>query len=219
MMKHGDYAVISVADTGIGMDESVRNRIFDPFFTTKEKERGTGLGLASAYGIIKNHGGKIVVESEVGEGSTFSIFLPASGKEVYEDLAKPGEVKPGSELVLLIDDEEMILYVGRSMLEKLGYGVIIAGDGITALEAIAQKGSKIDLVILDLIMPGMDGSKVFERIREIQPDVPVILSSGYAISSKADEMMSKGCNGFIQKPFNISELSTKIREVLEGKNR
>ncbi len=213
--KPGQYVNVSVTDTGIGMDADTCQRIFDPFFTTKEKGRGTGLGLASAYGIIKNHDGIIVVHSEIDQGTTFNIYLPLSDEEPYVEAHVAGRQISGSETVLLVDDEEMILEVGRAMLEKLGYRVLVANGGVQAIDLAQKKGKDIDIAILDLIMPGMDGGKVFDRIREILPELPVILSSGYAMSGQANKIMEKGCNGFIQKPFNLSELSQKIRKILK----
>jgi len=213
----GRYARISVTDTGIGMDESIQQRIFDPFFTTKEKGRGTGLGLASAYGIIKNHGGMITVASEPGHGTTFDIYLPSSDREAPAEAQPKEEAVQGAGLILLVDDEEMILEVGRAMLEKLGYGVRVAGSGQKALDEIRRTDDEIDLVILDLIMPGMDGGATFDRIRDIRPDIPVLLSSGYAINGQAEDIMHRGCSGFIQKPFSLSALSRKVQAVLAGK--
>jgi CheY-like chemotaxis protein len=213
--KPGRYAKLSVTDTGIGMDESIRQRIFDPFFTTKEKGRGTGLGLASAYGIIKNHAGIITVYSEVGQGTTFNIYLPVSDKKVCRDVPTGTGLVKGSETVLLVDDEEMIIEVGQAMLEKLGYRVVVAKGGQQAVDTVTKKGHGIDLVILDLIMPGIDGGKAFDLIREIQPGMPMMLSSGYSLSGQANDIMRRGCNEFIQKPFNISELSQKVRKILD----
>jgi len=211
----GRYCKIGVSDTGIGMDEETRLRVFDPFFTTKDKSRGTGLGLASAYGIVKNHDGVITVDSEVGKGATFSVYLPISDKNAQRDEAVREGLEKGSETILLVDDEEMIIEVATAMLEKLGYQVIAARSGDEAISTTAEPGAVFDLVILDMIMPGMDGGKVFEKIRETKPAVPVILSSGYAVDGQATEIMNKGCNGFIQKPFNLSELSQKIRQILD----
>jgi len=210
----GPYAKISVTDTGVGMDESTCRRVFDPFFSTKEKSRGAGLGLASAYGIIKNHGGIINVYSELSHGTTFNIYLQISDKEVLQEITLKKEIIKGSEIILLVDDENMILDVGQAMLEKLGYSVLVSKSGQDAVEKITDVGNEIDLVILDLIMPEMDGGKTFDLVREIRPEIPVLLSSGYAINGKATEIMQRGCNGFIQKPFNISDLSQKIRKVL-----
>jgi CheY-like chemotaxis protein len=214
--KPGRYAKVSVTDTGIGMNEDTRRQIFDPFFTTKEKSRGTGLGLASAYGIIKNHGGIITVYSERNHGTTFNIYLQISEKEIYPEIATEGAMLKGSETILLVDDEDIIIDVGQAMLKKLGYRVVISKSGLEAIEKIKDFGNKIDLVIIDLIMPGMDGGKTFDRIREIHPQMPVLLSSGYAINSQAREILQRGCNGFIQKPFNIAELSQKIGNIVEA---
>lgn len=215
-LEGGNYALMSIADTGSGMNDSVRQQIFDPFFTTKHKSRGTGLGLASAYGIIKNHGGIITADSKLGQGSTFNIYLPLSGKTPHRETPVETELLTGSETILLVDDENMILDVGTAMLEKLGYRVMAAEGGRQAVEIMTSTADRIDLVILDMIMPVMDGGKPFDQIRKRQPEIPVILSSGYAINGRATEIMERGCNGFIQKPFNLTELSKKIREILEA---
>ena len=212
--KPGHYVKVTITDTGSGMDNATRLQIFDPFFTTKEKGRGTGLGLASAYGIIKNHGGMITVYSEIGHGTTFNIYLPASDKKVHQEVRVEGGLIKGSATILLVDDEEMIMEVGQIMLEKLGYRVVAARGGQEAVKVITDMGAEIDLVILDMIMPGMDGGKTFDRIREVQPGVPVLLSSGYAMNGQAFEIMQRGCNGFIQKPYNISELSSKVHNAI-----
>ena len=215
-LECGPYVKISVTDSGIGMDEDTRQRVFDPFFTTKEKTRGTGLGLASAYGIIKNHKGVITVYSEVGHGSTFNIYLPLSGKKVDREVPLANRLVKGTETVLLVDDEPMVIDVCRHLLEKLGYRVLAAESGQEALDAVRRMPGDIDLVILDMIMPDMDGGNTFDRLREVRPQIPVILSSGYAINGQATKIMERGCNGFIQKPFNISELSVKLRTVLDA---
>ena len=214
--KPGRYVKVSVTDTGIGMDEDTRRQIFDPFFTTKEKSRGTGLGLASAYGIIKNHGGIITVYSERNQGTTFNIYLQISQKEIDQVMASEEAMLKGSETILLVDDEDLIIDVGQAMLKKLGYRVVMARGGLKAIEKIKVQGNEIDLVIIDLIMPGMDGGKTFDRIRELHPQMPVLLSSGYAVNRQATEILQRGCNGFIQKPFNIAELSQKIRNIVEA---
>jgi PAS domain S-box-containing protein len=212
----GRYAKISVTDTGIGMDEATRQQVFDPFFTTKEKGRGTGLGLASAYGIITNHDGFITVDSKLGNGTTVSIYLPESDKDPYHLSSREPATIRGSETILLVDDEEMILNVGQALLTKLGYMAIVAKGGEEAVKYMKEKGKEIDLIILDMIMPKMDGGITFDKIRELHPSVPVILSSGYSINEQATQIMRRGCNGFLQKPFGLSELSKKIRSILDG---
>jgi CheY-like chemotaxis protein len=211
----GRYVKISVADTGAGMDEETRQRIFEPFFTTKEMGRGTGLGLASAYGIIKSHGGGIGVYSKKGEGTAFAIYLPATDAKL--EVAKPeiSEDETGSgATILLVDDEEMILDVGGEMINALGYNVISAPSGPEAVEIYRQNRGKIAMVILDMIMPGMGGEKTFNILKEMDPGVRVLLSSGYSIDGKAQAILDSGCRGFIQKPYRLSDLSKKIKEII-----
>lgn len=214
-LEPGAYAHVSVTDTGMGMEKKILRRIFEPFFTTKEKNRGTGLGLASAYGIIKNHGGAINVYSELGHGTTFNIYMPLSEKASVHENLKNDTVFKGTETVLVVDDEKMVLEVCQKLLGKLGYRVLTAVNGYDAIKIIKQIEAEIELVILDMIMPGTSGGKLFDQIREIRPELKTMLSSGYAIEGKARAIMQRGCNGFIQKPFNLSELSKKIREILD----
>jgi PAS domain S-box-containing protein len=218
-LKPGKYVKFSITDTGIGMDEATQQRIFEPFFTTKEMSGGAGLGLATVYGIVTNHGGSIHVYSEKGHGTTFTIYLPASKKEIIEDKKLPTLTKDyfkGTETVLLVDDEAMVLEVGEKYLQKLGYNVQVAASGNEAIEIYKKNKDEIELVILDMIMPGMGGEKTFERLREMNPDVKVLLSSGYSINGKAAEILERGCNDFIQKPFKLIDLSHKIRSILDS---
>lgn len=215
--KPGKFVKISVADTGVGMDKTTRERIFDPFFTTKDMGRGTGLGLASAYGIIKNHGGSIDVHSKEFEGATFTIYLPVSEKEVVKEKAMDETVVKGSETVLLVDDEEVILEVGEQLLLQLGYQVIPAKNGKEAVELYEQYRKDISIVILDMIMPHMGGGETFDKLKDINPGVKTLLSSGYSIDGEASEIIQRGCNGFIQKPFKLYHLSQKIREIIDLK--
>jgi len=212
--ERGDYVKISVKDTGVGMDENTIKRIFDPFFTTKNRERGTGLGLASAYGIIKNHDGIINVNSMIGKGTTFDVYLPASKKKVVQKTNLDREAFKGSETLLLIDDEDIIIDIGGQILERLGYRVLMARSGKEAIEIYRANKSKINMVILDMIMPDMGGGETYDRLKKINPEIQVLLSSGYSINGQASEIMNRGCNGFIQKPFNVEQLSRKIREIL-----
>ena len=218
-VNSGRYVKISVTDTGVGIDETIQHRIFDPFFTTKEVSRGTGLGLASAYGIIKSHGGIINANSKKGEGATFNIFLPASEKKIVKEKMIQKEILRGSETVLLVDDEDMILDIGRDLLEKLGYEVLTAKSGIEALEIYRTKQKKIDIVILDMVMPKMGGGDTYEKLRDIDSAVKVLLSSGYSIDGQASKILSRGCDGFIQKPFDIKSLSLEIRKILDNNSK
>jgi two-component system cell cycle sensor histidine kinase/response regulator CckA len=215
----GRYVKVSVTDSGMGMDEKVQKRIFEPFFTTKEKARGTGLGLASAYGIVRNHGGIITVYSQIGKGTRFDFYLPVSEKPVQAEPILEKKLHQGTETILLVDDEKLITDVGQAMLEKLGYTVMVAGSGQQAIARVVQSPDRIDLVILDLIMPGMDGENTFEKIREIRPEMPVLLSSGYSIDGQAETVMKKGASAFIQKPYDLYALSEKIRTILDRRRR
>jgi PAS domain S-box-containing protein len=210
----GRYVRISVTDSGIGMDNATRVRIFDPFFTTKQMGRGTGLGLASAYGITKNHGGFITVFSQVDKGTTFNVYLPASDQKVVAESGQDDTSLDGTETVLLVDDEAMILEVGREMLQKIGYSVLTADSGGAALDVYRQNQQRVDVVILDMIMPDMGGGDVYQRLRELNPDIKVILSSGYSINGMASDILNQGCNGFIQKPFNLQEIANKLKEII-----
>jgi two-component system cell cycle sensor histidine kinase/response regulator CckA len=210
----GRYVKLAVTDTGMGMDEATRQRIFEPFFTTKDRGIGTGLGLASVYGIIKNHGGIIEVSSKVGKGTTFTIYLPASERHIETDGETSEKILQGKETVLLVDDEEMVIYVGKQMLERLGYQVLPARSGKEAVRVYRENKERINLVILDMIMPKLSGGETYEEIRQVNPDVKVLLSSGYSIDGQATEILRRGCDGFIQKPFTLEQLSRKVREIL-----
>jgi len=211
----GKFVKLTVTDTGIGMDETTKAHIFEPFFSTKERGHGTGLGLASVYGIIKNHGGFISVESEKGIGSSFMIYLPASEKKIEAEPVKEHKLYEGKETILLIDDEEMIVDVGTQMLEGLGYKVLTATGGQPGINIFQRNKEIVDLVILDLIMPDLGGKETFEALKRLKPSVKALLSSGYSEDGLAKEIMEAGCKGFIQKPFTMVELSRKIREILE----
>jgi len=210
----GKYAQLTLSDTGKGMDNSTMQKIFDPFFTTKSIGYGTGLGLAMVYGIIRNHSGAISVKSELDKGTLFTILLPATDKKVSIESETPQTVEKGSETILLVDDEPMILEVGQAILATLGYSVLTATSGQEAIEIYSTNQNEIDLFIIDMIMPHMSGSELFNRLKKINPAAKVLLSSGYSINGQAREILNRGCDGFIQKPFSISQLSIKIREIL-----
>jgi two-component system cell cycle sensor histidine kinase/response regulator CckA len=216
-VKPGTYALITVRDTGSGMGKKIMERIFEPFFTTKGLARGTGLGLASVYGMVKAHGGYIDVDSRRNKGTTFSIYLPASPQEAPDRPTTSGRLERGQETLLLVDDEAMVLDVSQDLLEMLGYAVIPARSGREALELYRAHRDDIDIVILDLIMPDMGGGETYDQLRELNPQVKVLLSSGYSIDGQASQILERGCNGFIQKPFEMRELSQRIREILDTK--
>jgi CheY-like chemotaxis protein len=177
---------------------------------------GSGLGLSSAYGILRNHGGFIEVDSERGKGSTFSLWLPRSAAEVPQggdgEGIPPGEA--GRKTVLVVEDEPMVAEVAALMIQRLGLNVIKSLSGEAALEHFRALGGKVDLVILDMIMPGMGGDETFRRMREIDPEAKVLLSSGYSREGRAQELIKAGCLGFLQKPYNLAELRAKLEEIL-----
>lgn len=213
--RPGSYVLLAVTDTGTGMYKKTMERIFDPFFTTKEMGRGTGLGLASAYGIIKGHGGYIDADSTRGRGTTFSIYLPASKKKVRKVAKTEERLVKGTGTALLVDDEEVILEVGRELLEALGYRVLLAQDGKEAIKVYGENQDKIDIVVLDVVMPGMGGGEAYDSMKDINPDIKVLLSSGFSIDGEASKILERGCNGFIQKPFTMKELSGEIGKILK----
>ena len=176
---------------------------------------GTGLGLASVYGIIKSHQGYIDVFSEVGKGSTFTLYLPASDKVVEKEKKPDPSILKGTETILLVDDEKMIIDVGSQLLETLGYHVITCLNAKDAIDIYNNNQEKIAIVILDMIMPGMGAKEIYSRLKEKNTEIKVLLSSGYSLSGRAEEILAMGCNGFIQKPFRREELSQKIRQILD----
>jgi PAS domain S-box-containing protein len=214
----GKYVKISVTDTGVGMDDRTKQRIFEPFFTTKEMGRGTGLGLATVYGIVKGHRGIINVYSEKDHGTTFNIYLPASDKELLmdEEESSPQEPMHGKETLFVVDDEDTIRDVTKDLLLDLGYKVLTAGSGREAIDIYKVHKEKIQLVILDMVMPGMGGRETFDILKSVDPHIKVVLSSGYSLNGMAMEILDHGCQSFIQKPFNMVTLSQKIREVLDS---
>jgi len=213
-IKPGNYINIEITDDGIGMDSHTIERIFDPFYTTKEVGKGTGLGLASTWGIVKKHEGYIDVDSQVGKGTTFNIYLPAANKPKKDEDEKAEKVVNGKGTVLLVDDEDVIRDVGKSMLEHLGYKVYMAVDGYEAIERYKELKDDIDLIILDIIMPKMTGPVTFDILKNYDPDVRVMVSSGFSIDSDAKEMLENGCREFIQKPYSMESLSVKVNRSL-----
>jgi CheY-like chemotaxis protein len=215
-LKGGPYIQITVSDTGTGIRNEVRGQIFDPFFTTKDPGRGTGLGLAIVYGIIQNHGGYIDVQSQVGEGTVFTLLLPAIPAARSRKVAKPVpfEEALGEETVLLVDDEEIIRDLGADILEDRGYRVLLAADGREAIKIYKSRGEEISLVILDVVMPGIGGKETFEKLKALNPQIKVLLSSGYSAKGEVGEILKGGASGFVQKPYGEEELASRVRELL-----
>ncbi|MCF8060872.1 MAG: response regulator [Deltaproteobacteria bacterium] len=214
--KHCDYVKMTILDTGVGMDQETMARVFDPFFTTKGVGQGTGLGLASVHGIVESHGGLIEVDSEVGRGTRFDVYLPVAVGRGREGKLMEEQTKHGPRTVLLVDDEPIIVEVGEQMLGSLGFRVFTAGSGREALKVYERYAGEIDLVVLDMIMPDMSGGETFDRLKEADPGVRVLLSSGYSIDGEAREILDRGCSGFIQKPFRLSDLSDVLDELMAG---
>jgi len=221
IMPAGDYVRIEVADTGTGMSKEIQSKIFDPFFTTKPVGQGTGLGLATVYGIVKQSGGFITVESEVGKGTRFYIYLPRRKVEASE--APPVETQPsiardvtGQDTILLVEDEEAVRSFAARALRMRGYNVLEAGGGEEALEIVKRDGDKIDLVITDVVMPNMDGPTMVRHVKQLKPDMEVIFMSGYAEEAfRRNDQTSENIH-FLPKPFGLKQLAAKVKEVLAG---
>jgi len=210
-----DYVRVTVRDSGQGMDRQTIERIFDPFFTTREMGRGVGLGLAMVYGIVKGHGGGINVASKKGRGTVFSICLKASEKAAVKDNGNSGKIARGDETIMIVDDEPMVLEVSQRMAEYLGYRVNAFPDARKAVDFFRDHQAEVNLVILDMVMPAMSGEEAFHQLRKLNPGVKVLLASGYSLEGKAREIMKSGCDGFIQKPFELKKLGRAIREILD----
>ncbi|MFH1138765.1 MAG: PAS domain S-box protein [Pseudomonadota bacterium] len=215
----GRYVLLSVSDTGYGMTAEEAERIFEPFFTTKDVGKGAGLGLAMVYGIIKNHQGRILCYSEKGVGTTFKIYLPATeqGPEIEEEKRPPEKLRGGNETILLVDDEETLRELGREILAEYGYRVITAQCGEEAIEVFRRERGRIDLVILDLIMPGMGGRKAMREILNLAPAQRIIVVSGYSANGPVRDLIREGAKGFVGKPYRINQLLQSVRAVLDGR--
>jgi PAS domain S-box-containing protein len=210
----GRYVKISIGDTGTGMDEKTRKRVFEPFFTTKTMGRGAGLGLAMVYGIVRGHKGMIDVSSAPAQGTTFDIYLPVMETDAVDVRTAASGKREAKGRILLVDDEPTVLEVNRRQIEALGYEVYTAVDGRQALDVYAKRQQEIALVILDMVMPGLSGGETFDLLREINPEVRVLLSSGYGIEGQAQQILSRGCDGFLQKPFDFECLSREMERML-----
>ena len=214
----GEYVLLTVSDTGHGMDGEVARHIFEPFFTTKETGKGTGLGLAMVYGIVKNHGGHISCDTAPDRGTVFSIYFPVTGRETREKRRKDARppVVGGDETVLLVDDDETVRQTGEEILSGFGYKVLSARDGEEALAIYREKKQKIDLVILDLIMPGMGGKRCLMELLEINPEVRVIITTGYSAEGKSRREVEDRAVAFLNKPYSLQGLLQVVRNALDG---
>ncbi len=216
--RTGDFVLVTVSDNGAGMDGATQRRVFEPFFTTKKLGRGTGLGLSTVYGIVKQHDGWINMESVPGEGTVFSVYFPRAGaaEEAESASVEPPATPPGRERILFVDDEAMIRELGRRVLENAGYTVTTAADGRQALDIFVRERARLDLVILDVTMPLLSGLEVLERMRELDPGVRVILSSGYPSGPRLNGPREARPAAFLQKPYRPDALSRVVRDVLDS---
>jgi PAS domain S-box-containing protein len=213
----GAYVALSVRDTGVGMTREVQDRVFEPFFTTKDTGAGTGLGLASVYGAVRNHKGAIAVESDVGRGSTFTVYLQVArpGASARPDSAEPPSLRLHGR-VLVVEDERAPREAWTNMLESLGCAVTAVADGQSALQLFRDEHGSIDVVLLDIMMPGMGGEETFAAMREVDPGVPVLVMSGYSLDGGAQAMIDAGARGFLQKPFTMATLAGKLGDTLKN---
>ncbi|KGM43803.1 hypothetical protein JY97_04875 [Alkalispirochaeta odontotermitis] len=215
----GSYGKLIVSDTGMGIPPADIERIFDPYFTTKEKGKGTGLGLAAVHGIVNSHGGAILVESKVGQGTRFNVYLPLASKQRVMQEQAESRIVGGHEKILLVDDENNTLEVEKEMLKKLGYIVAARNSAADALALFAGQSDQFDLVITDMTMPKMTGDKLTGELRKIRPDIPVILCTGYSELIFKEKAESLGIRGFMMKPVTMQQLSVMIRSVLDNTGR
>lgn len=214
----GYYVLLAVTDTGTGIDPETRKHIFEPFFTTKEVGKGTGLGLATVYGIVKQSGGYIWIDSEVGQGSTFKIYLPRVDECVGAEKKQsaPEELAAGTEAILLVEDEQMVRDLSRQILEDCGYTVLEAGNGVEALEICGQSDCKIDLLMTDVVMPQMGGRELAEKLAATHPRIKILFTSGYTDDSVVRHGVIEVGTNFIQKPFSPTALALKVRNILDA---
>ncbi len=212
-LKYAKYVKINISDTGAGMDKELKKRIFEPFFTTKKKGKGLGMGLSAVYGTVQNHHGEIVIESELGAGTSIIIYLPLSMEKEKVD-ETPVELIKGSANILFIDDEEDIRDVAGQILEDLGYSVVLCENGLKALEYYKKEWDKVDAVVIDIAMPEMSGVEAFKAMKIINPEIKVLISTGFSMNGEVQNVLDSGAKDFIQKPFNIAELSGKLSFIL-----
>jgi signal transduction histidine kinase/ActR/RegA family two-component response regulator len=214
-LKPGAYILLTVADTGHGIDPAVVERIYEPYFTTKEQGKGTGMGLSVVHGIVKSHGGSIVVTSSPDQGTTFELFFPRLEREMLAEIRDLSPLPKGDETVLFIDDEEFLVDLGTQMLEKLGYQVKTSVNPIEALQIFQAQPGKFDLVITDMTMPDMSGAQLAGRVLAIQPDIPIIICTGFSEQMTPEKAQAIGISDFLMKPLVIRDLAKAIRRVID----
>ena len=211
----GRYVVISMTDTGSGMDAETLSHIFEPFFTTKERGKGTGLGLATVYGIVRQTGGYVAVKTAPGAGTTFRIYLPRCAEKATSGVRPAVASRQGTETVLVVEDEPAVQALAAAILKRRGYTVLVAESGSAALDVVVRDPQRIHLLLTDLIMPGMNGRELVTRMRALRPSIKVVFMSGYAADA-APDLAEVGASGFLPKPFSENALATKVREVLDA---
>jgi signal transduction histidine kinase/ActR/RegA family two-component response regulator len=216
-IQPGRYVLLMFSDTGVGIEEPVLRKVFEPFFTTKPIGQGTGLGLASVYGIVKSHYGYITCNSVTGHGTTFNIYLPALEENTHhaDPVPEKGQVVGGTEAILLVDDEDQIRDFASQSLKRQGYHVFTAKNGEEALEVYAQNIDRIDLVVLDIGMPGMGGHKCLEELYKMDPSVLILIATGYPASGKVKDCLASGAIDLLEKPYPLHDLLHKIRRILD----
>jgi two-component system cell cycle sensor histidine kinase/response regulator CckA len=214
--KPGIYVLLSVSDTGHGIDKNTLQNIFEPFFTTKKLGRGTGLGLAVVYGIVKQHEGHITCYSEMGKGTTFRVYFPAIESQEDAKIEDSGVMPAfGTETLLLVDDDEFVRELGITILAEAGYQVLAAGNGKEALDLFKKEEAHISLVILDLSMPEMGGKECLHELLKISPRLKILIASGYPAEDTTKEYVGLGAKGFVAKPFRVKELLRQVRKTLD----
>jgi CheY-like chemotaxis protein len=217
-LKSGRYVLLEVADTGHGIPSSIMDRIFDPFFTTKEPGVGTGMGLAVVHGIVKSLGGAVTVQTDVGKGSTFRVYMPATDQEELMDAEAEFSLLGGKERILFVDDERQIVTAAAEMLQRLGYDVLGTTQAMEALNLFQINPFDFDLVITDMTMPKMTGDKLAKEILAIRGDVPVIICTGFSAKLTEERAREIGISAFVMKPFGIADMARTIRKVLDHEN-
>jgi CheY-like chemotaxis protein len=208
--------MIAVSDTGVGMDRETRARIFEPFFTTKERGKGTGLGLATTYGIVRQSGGHIWLYSEPGEGTTFKAYFPLVEEELTAPAAVLAPASGGTETILLVEDDPSVRELSRLILERRGYEMLVAADPIEALAIVEGHPEPIHLLVSDVVMPSLSGPELARRVRELRPGLRTLFLSGYTEELVGAKGALKGVDGFLSKPFTPDALARKVRELVDG---